>query len=223
MNGAGGLSRAPSIMVGVLALVSLSGLLLVVGAAFRPLVEPPDAGEPVLNDVEVGFVQDMVIHHQQALQMTARLSPDFDPTVVAFADRIDAAQRIELGTLLGWLTLAEAPPTNPDPMWWHRAAHTHAGAVGSNAGAGAGESMPGMATLAELDALSAARGRDGEVLFLQLMRRHHEGGVAMARSVDLLLDDGPVKRMARAMMQEQSKESGLMTIMLAERGALPAG
>ncbi len=45
----------------------------------------------------------------------------------------------------------------------------------------------------------------------------------MARAADLLLDDGPVKRSARAMMQEQSKESGLMTMMLAEREVVPAG
>lgn len=83
--------------------------------------------------------------------------------------------------------------------------------------------MPGMATLAELDALSAAHGRDAEILFLGLMTRHHDGGVAVARAADLLLDDGPVKRIARAMMQEQSKESGLMTLMLAERDAVPAG
>lgn len=61
------------------------------------------------------------------------------------------------------------------------------------------------------------------MLFLQLMKRHHDGGVAMARAADLLLDDGPVKRSARAMMQEQSKESGLMTMMLAEREVVPAG
>jgi uncharacterized protein (DUF305 family) len=222
MSGATGITGAPNIMIRSLALVSLAVLLLVVGAVLRPLVDAPNASGPVLSDVEVGFVQDMAAHHQQALQMTARLAPDVDPAVITFADRIDSAQRIELGTLVGWLTLTEAAPINPDPMWWwHGPAHAHAdgGAVRH----GAGASMPGMATLAELDALSAARGREGEVLFLQMMKRHHDGGVAMARAADLLLDDGAVKRLARAMMQEQSKESGLLTMMLAERAAVPAG
>lgn len=221
MSGAAGTTGAPNIMIRVLALASLSVLLLVVGAALRPLVDPPTASRPVLTDVEVGFVQDMAAHHQQALQMTARLSPELDPAVLAFADRIDAAQRIELGTLLGWLTLAGAAPTNPDPMWWHRPAHAHEHGVAL--GRDVEVPMRGMATVAELDALSTAPGPDAEVLFLQLMKRHHDGGVAMARAADLLLDDGPVKRSARAMMQEQSKESGLMTMMLAEREVVPAG
>ncbi|MFD6859999.1 DUF305 domain-containing protein [Rhodococcus sp. NPDC060090] len=219
-----------NITIRVLALAALSLLLLGAGATLRPLAGLPEeypgsaASVAVLSDVEVGFVQDMAAHHQQALQMTVRLPPGLDPAVAALADRIDAAQRLELGTLLGWLTLTGSPPINPDPMWWHSPTHAPGANLQGDADHhGTGTRMPGMATPAELDALSAAHGRDAEILFLQLMTRHHDGGVAMARAADLLLDDGPVKRIARAMLQEQSKESGLMTLMLAERDAVPAG
>ncbi|EME18134.1 DUF305 domain-containing protein [Rhodococcus triatomae] len=200
-----------------LALASLVLLLLVVGAALRPLVIPERSGAgPVLDDVEVGFVQDMAAHHQQALAMVNRLAPDVDPTVAALARQIGDAQRIEIGTLQGWLRLAEAAPTNPTPMNWmvEGAGHRH-DAVST----GPGVAMPGMATTAELDGLSSAHGRDAEVLFLQLMERHHAGGVEMARAADRLLTGGPVKEVARGAMQSQSQEAGLMGVMLAQRGA----
>jgi len=203
-----------------LAAVSTAAFLLVVGAALRPLVIPeaPAPAAPVLGVVEIGFVQDMAVHHQQALQMTARLSPDVDPAVATLARRIELTQRYELGMLLGWLELAQAPPTNPHPMQWHDGGHMHGTAAGR-----AGKPMPGMATLDELDALSAARGRDAEVLFLQLMQRHHAGAVAMARAADDRLTGGAVAQFARGAMQEQSKEAGLMTLMLERRAAAPLG
>lgn len=199
------------------ALASLAVLLLVVGAALRPVVVPVESvAEPVLSAAEIGFVQDMAEHHQQALAMTLRLAPDVDPAVAALARQIGDTQRVEIGTLLGWLRLADAPPTNPRPMAWN-IAPDHAGHDGSAAEPGA--SMTGMASMAELDALSAAHGRDAEVVFLQLMLRHHLGGVEMARAADALLVDGPVKQSARAAVQEQGGEIGLLTVMLAERGA----
>ncbi|MGF7124597.1 DUF305 domain-containing protein [Rhodococcus sp. AG1013] len=87
--------------------------------------------------------------------------------------------------------------------------------------AGGDLSMPGMATMAELDALAASRGPDAEILFLQLMERHHRGGIAMAQAADRQLADGPVKQAAREMLQSQTQESGLMTVMLAQRNAAP--
>ena len=199
------------------ALASLALLLLVVGSALRPLVVPESPGtEPVLDDIEVGFVQDMAAHHQQALLMVNRLAPDVDPAVAALARQIGSAQRLEIGILQGWLVLAEAPPTNTAPMAWMGGAPAHPHGVPAADGSA---SMPGMASAAELDALSAARGRDAEILFLQLMHRHHLGGVTMARAADALLVDGPVKQSARAAVQEQGGEIGLLTVMLAERGA----
>lgn len=206
-------------VVRVAALACLALLVLAVGAALRPLVVPDSPGPvAVLSDVEVAFVQDMAAHHKQALAMVHRLSPDVDPAVAALARQIGDTQRIEIGTLQGWLTLAEAAPTNPSPMAWMAGAagHRHGGAAGDAPGR-----MPGMASGDDLDALAGARGRDAEILFLQLMQRHHLGGVAMAQAADQVLTGGPVKQTARAMMQSQSQEAGLMGLMLAERGAQP--
>ncbi|MEV0334818.1 DUF305 domain-containing protein [Nocardia sp. NPDC050717] len=195
-------------------LVGVAVFLLVLGAGLRPLLFPEKAAAaPVLSATELGFVQDMTAHHQQALILTERLDPAADPAVRRLADQIADAQRVELGTLLGWTQLANAAPTAPRPMTWmaNTAGHHHDSAT----------TMPGMATTADLDALSAARGADAETLFLRLMYRHHAGGITMARAADTLLPTGPVKQSARAMAQSQSQELGYLGVLLTGRGLTP--
>ncbi|MBF6176321.1 DUF305 domain-containing protein [Nocardia blacklockiae] len=198
-------------------------LLLVLGAALRPLVLPEShTAAPVLNETEIGFAQDMTAHHQQAVQIVQRLDPGVDPAVQRLARQIDQTQRVEIGTMLGWLRLANAAPMPRDSMAWMAqdtdaaAAHHHSGAPAQRPPA-----MPGLASRAELDALSAARGRDAEVLFLQLMYRHHQGGVTMAQAADRAIPSGPVKETIRGMITGQSQECGLMAVMLAQRDAQP--
>nr|WP_067862134.1 DUF305 domain-containing protein [Nocardia shimofusensis] len=190
--------------------------LLVLGAALRPALLPERHSDaPVLNAVEIGFAQDMSVHHQQALTMAERLDPGAAPAVRGLADRMADTQRMEIGTLLGWLRMAGATPMPAQHMTWlpagpHHDQPSHASAL-----------MPGTATVAELDALSAARGKDAEILFLQLMIRHHQGGVAMARAADALLTNGPVKESARSMVQQQGQEIGVLGVLLAQRGGQP--
>ncbi|WP_411157004.1 DUF305 domain-containing protein [Nocardia cyriacigeorgica] len=199
-------------------------LLLVLGAALRPLfIDDDRPADPILGEAETGFVQDMTAHHQQSLIMVQRLDPEVDPAITRLAKQMADTQRLEIGTMLGWLRLANASPLSPQPMaWMHAAAepeHRHSEA--SEARTPAGHSMPGMATMAELDALSAARGRAAEILFLQLMLRHHQGGVAMAQAADQLIEFGPVKETARSMIHSQSQESGVMAALLGQRDARP--
>ncbi|WP_433633946.1 DUF305 domain-containing protein [Nocardia sp. CA-120079] len=203
------------------ALVSLAVLLLAVGAAIRPLLIADDQpAPPVLSSTEIGFAQDMVAHHSQALVMTQRLDTGVDPTVRALAQQISDVQRTEIGMLLGWLRLARVVTINPHPMAWMHAGetnltqHQHA----TSTAAATGDLMPGMATQAELDALAAARGADAGALFLQLMQRHHAGGIRMARAADRQLSSGVVKQAARDMIDTQSREVGLM-MLLTQRSA----
>ncbi|MFG1798488.1 DUF305 domain-containing protein [Nocardia sp. NPDC049149] len=207
------------------AFASLAFALLVLGAALRPLAFPEThTATPVLSAVEIGFVQDMTAHHQQALIMVQRLDPGVDPAVLQLTRQLDATQRLEIGTMLGWLRLAGAAPMSSRPMAWMHAdavaAHQHSAAQVAPSDP-AGAPMAGMATTAELDALAAARGRDAEILFLQLMFRHHRGGIAMAQTADQLLSAGPVKEAARSMIHGQGQEAGLMGVLLAQRGAAP--
>ncbi|WP_330231329.1 DUF305 domain-containing protein [Nocardia sp. NBC_00508] len=196
--------------------------LLVLGAALRPLVIPESpSAAPILTAVEVGFTQDMTAHHQQALLMVQRLDRAVDPAVTRLAEQLDRTQRLEIGTMLGWLRLAGAAPTAARPMAWMPTAHRHAGTVRHADASAANPAMPGMANAAELDALAAARGCEAEILFLQLMFRHHQGGIAMAEAADNLVRSGPVKEIARAMIHGQGQEAGVMGMLLTQRGAAP--
>ncbi|MFE6921352.1 DUF305 domain-containing protein [Nocardia sp. NPDC057663] len=188
--------------------------LLVLGAALRPLLIPETTTPaPVLTATELGFVQDMTAHHQQALILAERLDHAADPTVRRLADQIADTQRVEIGTLLGWSQLADAAPTAAQPMTWMAASAGHHGDSAT--------AMPGMASTADLDALAAARGAEAETLFLQLMYRHHSGGITMARAADALITSGPVKQAARAMAQSQSQELGYLGMLLDARGTRP--
>ncbi|WP_245562554.1 DUF305 domain-containing protein, partial [Nocardia araoensis] len=187
------------------ALASAAFALLVLGAALRPLVLPENRWPPsVLTEVEIGFVQDMTTHHEQALLMVQRLDRSVDPAVTRLAEQLDRTQRLEIGTMLGWLRLADAPPSSAHPMAWMHGGdaspHHHQAAVAQTTPV-----MPGMASTAELDNLAAARGPNAEILFLQLMFRHHQGGIAMASTADGLLRSGPVKQIARSMIHGQGQ------------------
>ncbi|WP_410872893.1 DUF305 domain-containing protein [Nocardia sp. A7] len=201
----------------VVTMAGLAVLLLSMGMAMRPvLISDEPTRRPVLNATEIGFAQDMVAHHTQALMLVQRLDPGVEPSVTTLADQIADTQRTELGMLLGWLRLVDAPVTAAHPMAWMQQseAHRHS-ATAPTPGSPA---MPGMASTAELDQLGAARGEQAAVLFLQLMRRHHYGGIQMAAAADALLAGGEVERTARGMVTEQGREAGLLDLLLARRG-----
>ena len=124
--------------------------------------EIDDLEQPVGHTgADVAFVQNMIPHHQQALEMTAMVDAQTaSKQVPQLAERIEVSQTDEIAQLEGWLT--ERGETLPG-------AHAHHG----------GEMMPGMLTEQELAQLRAAQGRRFDRLFLNYMIRHHEGAVVM--------------------------------------------
>ncbi|MFF9632537.1 MULTISPECIES: DUF305 domain-containing protein [Streptomyces] len=197
---------------------------------------------PGADSADAGFARDMSVHHQQAVEMSFAVRDRTDDEEVRrLAYDIANTQANQRGMMLGWLDLWGLPKAAPDrePMAWMgggdgaahgggdgHGGHTSGGATGGGpegGPAGGGALMPGMATRAELERLRAADGVAAEVLYLQLMIDHHEGGVAMARGcVDACRVD--VQRgLARGMVDAQQSEIDLMTGLLAARGARPRG
>jgi len=68
---------------------------------------------------------------------------------------------------------------------------------------------------------ASPKGRAAEVLFLQLMIRHHEGGIQMAQGLLKLSDRPEVRTMAQSIVDGQGAEIRQMKDMLAQRGAQP--
>ncbi len=81
--------------------------------------------------------------------------------------------------------------------------------------------MPGMATPEQVSQLETLPVDQAEVLFLQLMIRHHQGGLSMARDGAEYGRTPEVRRLAQNFVDVQQVEIATMTTMLAERGAEP--
>jgi len=118
-----------------------------------------------VNRADVTFAQEMIPHHQQAIDM-AQLAEtrSQDEDVQRLAAQMESAQDPEIKTMTGWLeTWGEDVPD-----------HT--------SGAGHGDvDMPGMMCRRN-EALESASGADFDRMFLEMMIKHHEGAIQMART-----------------------------------------
>ncbi|MFL6116469.1 MAG: DUF305 domain-containing protein [Catenulispora sp.] len=198
--------------------VGLALALLLAGAALGLLIAPSrDASVPGADSVDVGFAQDMSVHHEQAVEMAAwERDHTTDPVLRQLAFDIETGQLAQIGRMQGWLALWQAPGQRAGPhMTWMSAGGEHAGH-----GSGLAR-MPGMATDQELAALRAASGTTLDVKFLQLMLRHHEGGVDMARYAADHATVPEVRALAAQIVAAQTAESDYMRTLLAQRGAQP--
>ena len=122
--------------------------------------------------------------------------------------------------MAGWLQAWGLTPTSSQPVmgWMDEDSHAGHGDMPETAD---GALMPGMATREELTRLKGMEGEDAEVYFLQLMIRHHVGGVPMAEAAVESAAEPQVRRLAQSILDSQGVETETMTAMLQERGAEP--
>ena len=206
----------------VLAVLAAVGLLLLGAAGGLLLGGVPGSGAPAVpaaDSVDVGFSQDMTVHHQQAVTMASwERDHTSDPVLHQLAADIEATQTAQIGTMQGWLELWDAAqlPTGGHMKWMTEPSHDHAPVPPSGA-----DRMPGMASDDELAALRAATGRQMDVLFLQLMLRHHEGGAGMLAYAAERAAVPQVRNLASQMLRSQTSEAGYLRQLLTERGGQP--
>jgi uncharacterized protein (DUF305 family) len=81
--------------------------------------------------------------------------------------------------------------------------------------------MPGMATPAEINKLETLSGKALDIYFLQLMLRHHQGGLPMAQYAAAQATEPYVRLLASKMVEAQSREIIQMEQLLRQRGATP--
>ncbi|AUG76525.1 hypothetical protein CFP65_1639 [Kitasatospora sp. MMS16-BH015] len=169
---------------------------------------------PANDSPEAGFARDMATHHQQAIDMSFIVRDrTTNEEVRNLAFDIINTQANQRGMMMGWLDQWGLPQSNGvTPMAWMKMEpyQAHDGSL-----------MPGMATNADLAKLRTLSGKDAEIFYLQLMIRHHTGGVEMAQGYVDLSSNPVEKRLAESMVNGQRSEIDLITQMLAERGAKP--
>lgn len=169
---------------------------------------------------DVKFMQDMIHHHGQALEMAALVRNRTNtPAVVDLAGRIDASQADEIEFMQGWLReRGEEAPSPMPTLAGSGMDHSHHAGMDHSSHAGHG-GMAGMATPEQMAELDRARGEAFDRLFLQLMIAHHEGAVKMV--ADLLARSGsaydPVLfRFTNEVTNEQQAEINRMAALLRE-------
>jgi uncharacterized protein (DUF305 family) len=186
-------TETPARVVG-LTVVALALVGALVVATRRPA--PAPVAEDPADAVDVGFATDMLDHHQQALQM-ALLAVDKATTtpVRSLALRMVTAQQLESGRFLQFLEERGRHQGDPDRevMGWMGMPVARA-------------QMPGLASPEQLLALTNAQGPEVDRLFLDLMLRHHEGGLPMADYAAAHGRNPPLHDLAGRMVVMQRRE-----------------
>ena len=161
----------------------------------------------VSDDVSVGFLQDMKVHHAQAVEMSQVVHRrSADPELQYLAFDIMTTQQGQIGIMTGWLDLWQErqSATGPAMAWMG-----HEGP------------MPGMASAEDVAALETLPVAQMERAFLRLMGEHHRGALDMAAVAAEQAGSADVATLAQAMQDGQTAEIELMERLLAERGAAP--
>ena len=209
-------TTAPVVVAAVLAFLSLGAAAS--QAQQPPIVQPGAPGEPSrsisaneasdlaairYSEADVRFMQGMIPHHAQALEMTALLETRTTSDAMRqMAQRIELSQEDEIEMMQEWLRERGQTVTATDahhaPDWMP---------------------MPGMLTPEEMDQLEAAEGVAFDRLFLELMIKHHRGALTM---VENLLDqrgtaqDSQLFAFTTDVEADQSMEIDRMDSMLAQ-------
>ena len=146
------------------------------GAPGQPTKTLPPSTRPTLpptSPADVQFMQHMIIHHAQAVEMTALIeSHTTNKEIRSLGARIRSSQSDEMKFMKQWL-LVRGQPLSPPHMHKMHGSDTSSHSM----------LMPGMLTAKEMDALKKAKGEEFDRLFLTGMIKHHEGALTMVKDL----------------------------------------
>ena len=148
------------------------------GAPGQPTRTLPSSTRPALpqpSAKDVDFMQGMIMHHAQAVEMTALIdSHTQNAALHTLGARISRSQSDEIDFMKRWLTArgqstSHSMPNMPDMPGMDMSSHQMI--------------MPGMLTPKQMDALRKARGAEFDHLFLTGMIQHHNGALTMVKEL----------------------------------------
>lgn len=148
------------------------------------------------NAADVAFAQQMIPHHEQAIQMADMIAGRTqNAQLTALANQIKQAQGPEIQQLQQMLQSWGAPTAAPD-------------------NGGHGSHMDGMMTPEQMQQLQGAAGTAFDKMWLEMMIEHHEGAIEMAQT-ELAQGVNPeAKQLAQAIITAQQQEIATMQSML---------
>ena len=152
------------------------------GKPSKTLPSSTRATLPQASQADAEFMQGMIMHHSQAVEMTALIpSHTENKELRSLGARISSSQSDEIKFMQRWLAtrgepLSMAMPEMPDAKMSDMdkpADHSsHSIAL-----------MPGMLTPEQMDALRKAKGAEFDRLFLTGMIQHHNGALIMVKDL----------------------------------------
>ncbi len=196
--------------------VALTLAVSIPAIAQVPIIQPGLPGQPSrqisaeeasdlaglrFSEADVRFMQGMISHHRQAMEMSSLVDDRSNREAVeALAERISLSQEDEISMMAGWLEDRDfetpADDAHHDPDY---------------------DLMPGMLSPEEMEQLEAAENFEFDSLFLNFMIDHHEGALVM---VENLLDqpgsaqDSELYRFTTDVNSDQTSEIERMITML---------
>ncbi len=155
-----------------------------------PSASATASANAAFNDADVAFATAMIPHHGQAIEMAdLALQQAASSRVTTLAKAIKAAQNPEIRTMSGWLTAWGKPVPAPTGM-------QHDGQ----------SPMPGMMTTQEMADLEKTRGADFDRMWVQMMIKHHQGAVTMAKTEQTAGTSAQAIDLATKIAADQTRE-----------------
>lgn len=145
------------------------------------------------TEADVAFMQGMIHHHAQALEMTELIGDRTDDEQMRLLGmRISLSQQSEIDLMKRWLSrrdeaVPEVTPTGSALREQPMGGMNHSGHGGHQAMTAsddhAGHQMAGMLSVAQMDSLRSAMGQEFEIHFLRFMIQHHAGALTMVETL----------------------------------------
>lgn len=146
------------------------------GEPTRSLPASTRASLPPRSAKDVEFMQGMIMHHAQAVEMTAMIDARTgNKELRLLGARISQSQSDEMNFMKRWLEIRGESVSMPMPEMSDP--HAHSGHSAHQM------LMPGMLTAKQMEALGKAKGTEFDRLFLKGMIQHHNGALVMVKEL----------------------------------------
>lgn len=166
-------------MIVALAVLTVLGLIAV--NSFYNSSEPADSSS--FNRADIMFMNMMIIHHDQAIEMAELAENRTDnENILELSGNISKAQRSENEQMAEWLR----------QLGYQRPVRGHR--------------MAGMASNEEMERLENSTGSEFDLLFSKLMIEHHRGGIQMAQNFIQSGRNPELIELEREMVEAQTQE-----------------
>jgi len=143
------------------------------GKPSKTLPPSTKATLPPQSQADVEFMQGMIMHHSQAVEMTALISSHTENKELrSLGARISSSQSDEIKFMRRWLAARGESVSMTTP-----------GIPGMDMSHQGMALMPGMLTAEQMEALRKARGAEFDHLFLTGMIQHHNGALTMVKDL----------------------------------------